>query len=83
METLLSREELIEKIEKHENVSTVNTSEIKDMSALFCVNQYEGIYRGENFNQPLNDWDVSNVTNMRAMFYHATNFNQPLNDWDV
>ena len=36
-----------------------------------------------NFNQPLNDWNVSNVTNMRCMFYAASNFNQPLNDWNV
>ena len=30
-----------------------------------------------NFNQPLNNWDVSNVTNMSGMFYCATSFNQP------
>ena len=36
-----------------------------------------------NFNQPLNDWDVSSVTNMSCMFYGASSFNQPLNDWDV
>jgi surface protein len=35
------------------------------------------------FNQPLNNWDVSNVTNMEAMFENATSFNQPLNKWDV
>ena len=36
-----------------------------------------------NFNQPLNAWDVSSVTNMRCMFDGASNFNQPLNEWDV
>ncbi len=36
-----------------------------------------------NFNQPLNNWDVSNVTDMSWMFSHCTNFNQPLNNWDV
>ena len=35
------------------------------------------------FNQPLNDWDVSNVEWMRGMFIHADSFNQPLNNWDV
>ena len=35
------------------------------------------------FNQPINSWDVSNVTNMSYMFYNAARFNQPLNDWDV
>ena len=37
----------------------------------------------ESFNQPLNKWDVSNVTNMDSMFAGATSFNQPLNNWNV
>ena len=36
-----------------------------------------------SFNQPLNQWDVSNVENMFAMFSGASSFNQPLNKWDV
>ena len=36
-----------------------------------------------SFNQPLNNWDVSNVTNMWYMFLDATSFNQPLNKWNV
>ena len=36
-----------------------------------------------SFNQPLNDWIVSNVTDMRWMFDGASSFNQPLNDWNV
>ena len=39
--------------------------------------------KAENFNQPLNNWNVSNVTDMRSMFREATNFNQPLNVWNV
>jgi surface protein len=35
------------------------------------------------FNQPLNSWNVSNVTNMCAMFAHCHAFNQPLNSWNV
>ena len=35
------------------------------------------------FNQPLNDWDVSSVTDMLKMFERASAFDQPLNDWDV
>ena len=37
----------------------------------------------ESFNQPLNNWNVSKVTNMREMFNGARSFNQPLNNWDV
>ena len=35
------------------------------------------------FNQPLNTWDTSKVTDMSHMFDGATVFNQPLNTWDV
>ena len=35
------------------------------------------------FNQPLNNWDTSNVTNMGWMFVYAEAFNQPLNNWDT
>ena len=31
------------------------------------------------FNHPLNNWNVSNVTDMAYMFMHANSFNQPLN----
>ena len=31
-----------------------------------------------SFNQPLNKWNVSNVTNMKFMFLDARSFNQPL-----
>ena len=31
----------------------------------------------------LNNWNVSNVTNMDGMFFEAEYFNQPLNKWNV
>jgi surface protein len=34
------------------------------------------------FNQPLSDWNVSNVTNMSNMFSGAIRFNQPLSNWE-
>lgn len=39
--------------------------------------------QARRFNQPLGNWDVSNVKNMREMFSYAFNFNQPLDDWDT
>ncbi|MFS4493936.1 BspA family leucine-rich repeat surface protein [Maribacter sp. 2308TA10-17] len=30
-----------------------------------------------------NNWDVSNVTDMAAMFYNSSNFNQDIGNWDV
>ena len=37
----------------------------------------------EAFNQPLNNWNVSNVRDMYGMFANAEAFNQPLNNWNV
>jgi len=34
-------------------------------------------------NQPLNSWDVSQVSVMEEMFAGCTAFNQPLNNWNV
>ena len=31
----------------------------------------------------MNDWDVSNITDLGQMLYSALVFNQPLNNWDV
>ena len=36
-----------------------------------------------SFNQNLNDWDVSSVTDMRTMFIRATAFNGTLSNWNV
>lgn len=36
-----------------------------------------------SFNQPLNSWDVSNVTEYSYMFCNAFLFNQPLSSWDM
>ena len=39
--------------------------------------------KAKEFDQPLNNWNVSKVTDMSAMFYHAKSFNQSLNNWNV
>ena len=36
-----------------------------------------------NFNHNIENWDVSNVTNMYAMFYNCTNFSKSLKNWNV
>ena len=37
----------------------------------------------KNFNEPIGNWDVSNVEIMSDMFEEADNFNQPLNNWNT
>ena len=55
------------------------TSGIDDMSSMFSG--FEGVSDG--FNQNIESWDVSNVTDMFSMFVFQSSFNQPLNSWDV
>ena len=44
-------------------------------------------YENSTFNQPIGNWDVSNVTNMAYMFRDnsptGSTFNQPIGNWDV
>jgi surface protein len=54
--------------------------------ALTCtsgINDMSNLFDGKSgFNQDISKWDVSNVTNMFAMFRN-TNFNQDISEWDV
>ncbi len=57
-------------------LSCVDTSLITDMSYLFQKSErkdFEGI----------EEWDTSNVTNMKGMFSFAKAFNQNINNWNV
>jgi surface protein len=43
-----------------------------------------GMFLGsEAFNQPINDWDTSKVTDMKEMFLSATVFQQDISDWHI
>ncbi len=48
-----------------------------------AVSRQGGLNGASSFNQPLNKWNVSNVTDMWSMFNDARAFNQPLNNWNV
>ena len=54
----------------------IDTSLITDMSHLFSGS-------GRMDFSGIEDWDVSNVTDMSFMFFDAKYFNQPLNSWNV
>ena len=54
----------------------IDTRKITDMSKLFFKSKRKDFSGIEN-------WDTSNVKNMRAMFYDCSNFNQNISNWDV
>ena len=58
------------------NLGDIDVVNITDMSYLFK----ESIR--ENFDG-IEQWNVSNLINMREMFYNCRNFNQDISLWDV
>ena len=60
-------------IKKYGKIEDWNTSEVTDMSKLFCM--------AWKFNQSIGDWDVSKVTRMYRIFYEADNFNLENAPW--
>ena len=60
-----------------------------DNGKLVCddtnINDYFNLYyeNPTNFRDPMNEWNVSAVTNMEYLFLGAAEFNEPLNNWDV
>ena len=55
------------------DLNFIDTSLIKDMSAIFDES---------DFNGDISKWDVSNVRNMSTMFYKS-NFNGDISQWNV
>ena len=72
--TVVDEEMLREILANEKDVSTIATTKVTDMSAMF--------YGAETFNQVIGNWDVTNVTTVHSMFYGATSFNQDLSAWD-
>ena len=62
-------------IKKYGSIGEWNTSEVTDMSFLFC--------HDINFNEDISKWDTSKVTNMSDMFLGANTFNQHIGNWDT
>ena len=58
------------------NLGDIDTSKITDMSGLFRGTPRTDFSGIEN-------WDVSNVENMRCMFEDVESFNQDISNWDV
>ena len=77
-ETKEELQDIIKKRIKQEGIEVdlndIDTSNITDMSKLFLT---------LDFNGDISSWDVSNVTNMHAMFFRCESFNQDISNWDV
>ena len=63
-------------------LSEIDTSKITDMSHLFEPTLSSG-EQARFFFEGIEDWDVSNVTDMSYMFCYARNFNADISGWNV
>ena len=65
---------------KYGHISNWDTSKVTTMKKLF--------FKVPLFNEPIGDWDVSNLTEMSYMFRNdgmdiGSTFNQPIGNWNV
>ena len=58
--TVVDEAMLREMVENEPDVTKLATTKVTDMKFMF--------YENSTFNQPIGNWDVSNVTNMAYMF---------------
>ena len=65
---------------KCRNPLKITNTNIRKLVSLYIANS---TLPSELQNVPINDWDVSNVTNMSNLFASNTRFNEPLNKWNV
>ena len=73
--TVVDRATLLTMISNGDDVTKAVTTLITNMDDIFKSKR--------NFNQPIGNWDVSNVRSMRSMFGSAYDFDQPIGDWNV
>lgn len=62
------------------NMNDWDVSQVSSMREMFFTGEWD---LPTNFNQPINLWNVSSVTDMNMMFGWATDFNQPIEVWNV
>ena len=67
------------------HISTWDTSQITDMSELFCRLSSQCSYHNTaagSFNEDISGWQTGAVTTFRSMFYEAADFNQLASAWN-
>ena len=63
------------------NPVIITDDNIRDLIKLYLTNSTD--LPDDLKGVPLNNWDVSRVTNMTRLFADLPTFNEPLNNWNV
>ncbi len=63
--------------------SVIKFNELVDIPDATKLKGMTYMFANSSFNNPIENWDVSNVESMKFMFYHNSGFNQPLGRWDT
>ena len=63
--------------------NNIITTLVTNMHNLFLYYSAPNFFEGTYFNQNIDSWDVSNVTDMSFMFFNCYAFNQPIGYWNV
>tara|TARA_B110000037_G_scaffold215695_1_gene273505 strand:+ start:140 stop:1276 length:1137 start_codon:yes stop_codon:yes gene_type:complete len=76
--------EVNKKVEDKIIKKEINENKFNNDTIIVAIEEWiEDSISAKNKYGPINDWDVSNVTNMCDLFSGAESFNESLNDWDV
>lgn len=62
---------------------SLGTNSLITPSTTNIVNCQQMFYNADAFNQNINNWNVTKVTDFTGMFWGADVFNQPLNNWST
>ena len=84
---ITTNEELQDKIyELYEKQGKGDTLDVSSLTNAFKCDDFSSLFQGYvkvKHIIGLEDWDVSEVTNMTSMFSFCENFNSDLSNWDV
>ena len=62
------------------NITAVDSLDLSNIN--YIVNLFRSCSNLQ-FNNSINDWDISSIERIEACFYFCNSFNQPLNNWDT